>query len=183
MERYAALLRGINLNGKNSIQMEALKKVFENIGIPNVKAYLQSGNIIFENHTEEKPDILEKIIENKIRQEFNYTVPVMIISISQMEAIITNNPYRDTITDVSNFYVTLFFKKVDMRKIDTEKITARATQGEVFEIRDRMIYLNCPNGYGKTKLTNTFFENILKVTATTRNWKTINKIIEISKEE
>lgn len=90
MERYAALLRGINISGKNKVPMLDLKKGFENIGFEDVKTYLNSGNVIFSG----KDDIqkMTNKIEEMIKKQFELDIPVFVITVKDLEDILSQAP-------------------------------------------------------------------------------------------
>ena len=176
MQRYIALLRGINVSGRNIIKIDTLIKLFENLGFCNINTYLQSGNVIFENK-DESINLLENKISESIYEKFKYDIPVIVLTINDVKKIIENNPYKN-LQNFSDFYVTILKEKPNKESIDIKKFKTKATQGEEFLIVDKIIYMNCPNGYRKTKLTNKYFEDMLKVKATTRNWKTINALLQ-----
>ena len=91
MKRYVALLRGINISGKNKIPMAELKKEFEKLGFEEIKTYLNSGNVIFSS---DKDDIekLTKLIETAIKNQFGFNIPVLVISKNKLEDILHNAP-------------------------------------------------------------------------------------------
>jgi uncharacterized protein (DUF1697 family) len=86
----------------------------------------------------------------------------------------------DCTIDISGIYIT--FLSFSPGNIDIEVIHQRKTQSEDFKLIGRAVYLYCPMGYGKTKLTNTFFESMLKVSATTRNYKTTIELLNIAEK-
>lgn len=177
-ERYIALLRGINVSGKNLIKMKALTDSFVTMGFGEVITYLQSGNVLFCAHGTTESDLQETITE-KIKEEFGLDVPVLVIKPADLVKIRDENPYtKYTEFDEKVLYVTLL--KEDFVSSHLDKIERSKYTPDEFEVIENVVYINCPNGYGKTKLTNTFFESKLKVMATTRNWNTINKLIELS---
>lgn len=89
MQRYIALLRGINISGKNKIPMAELKKNFETLAFTNVKTYLNSGNVIFS--TDEKDtNELSKTIESMIKQQFNIDVPTFVILQEDLIDVLTH---------------------------------------------------------------------------------------------
>jgi len=177
MNTYISLLRGINVSGKNLIKMEELRKTFENEGFSNVKTYLQTGNIIFQTQ-ENNNIILQEKISNIIKNKFNLDVPNIVLSKEKLETIIENNPFsKEKKTDETFLYITFLGetpKKIDLKQIEEKKFPNE----EIF-FTDFAVYLYCPSGYGKTKLTNNFLETKLKVLATTRNWKTTNEIMNL----
>ena len=179
MKTYISILRGINVGGQKSIKMDALKEIYESLQLLNIQTYIQSGNVVFQaNYTNSKD--LEKKISDQIQKYLGFEVPVIILEKDELKDIIEKNPYRDDDTkDISHLHVTLLNAKPV--KVNAEAIHEKKTQGEELTIVERAVYLYCPNGYGRTKLTNTFFENCLKVQATTRNWKTALELLNIAK--
>ncbi|MBC7475689.1 MAG: DUF1697 domain-containing protein [Candidatus Sericytochromatia bacterium] len=177
MQTYTALLRGINVSGHNKIKMSDLSLLFESLDFKGIKTYIQSGNVIFQgenlNHQE-----LEKKISDKIFEVFSFKVSIIIKTVEQLKNIIQNNPFiKDKNEDINNLYLTFLSDKPDNDHLD--RIKSLNYGSDEFIVSDQVIYLFCSNGYGKTKLTNNFFESKLKLIATTRNWKTINTLISI----
>jgi len=182
METYIALLRGINVSGQKKIKMVDLKVMFENIGFNSVITYIQSGNVIFESNKMDTKEISDTI-ENGIRAHFGYDVPVFIIAPKTLLMIYNNNPYTYLIEqeklEGKKMYFTLLSGRPDISKVT--EISKFCSEGEDFTITDKAVYFYAANGYGKTKLNNNFFEKKLNCTATTRNLKTVMKLLELSK--
>ena len=175
--KYISLLRGINVSGKNSIKMDALKKVFETLKSKNVSTYIQSGNVVFE-HNETDLKALEKKIAARILSDFGLEVPVLVLTGQKLKQVVDDNPFaNDKPKDISFLHVTFLSERPADNK--TESIQDSKTEFEEIAFGDNAIYLYCPNGYGRTKLNNNFLENKLKVQATTRNWKTTLKLLEM----
>lgn len=178
MNTYVAVLRGINVSGQRIIAMKDLKALFQKAGYDNVMTYIQSGNVVFES-TETSIKKLEKNISELIQNHYNFSVPVLVLSREEMIEIITKNPYIDREKDTNKLHVTL------LEKIPEEKALATTRdekyQSDEFTIMGTSVYLYCPDGYGMTKFSTTFFEKKLGVEATTRNWKTILKLLELMK--
>jgi uncharacterized protein (DUF1697 family) len=176
--RYIALLRGINVGGQKSIKMADLKKLFEDLGLINVKTYVQSGNVIFDYDMVEVSVLADKI-EEKINQIYGFSVKTIIRTRDEIGEIISNNPFvMEPAIEIDKLHITLMLEvpapnavlSLDVKKEENEK----------FLIISREVYLYCPNGYGNTKLNNALFEKKLKTVATTRNWRIINKLLEMS---
>jgi uncharacterized protein (DUF1697 family) len=175
---YIALLRGINVSGSNIIKMTELKQLFLELGFSNVNTYIQSGNVIFETNLEE-PDKIEQQIKDAINRTFVYKVNVLVLTKNSLETIFASNPFlQKSDIDISKLHVTLLSNEPLSEGI--EQINEMTKNQDEFEIVDNCIYLYCPNGYGNTKLNNNLFEKKLKVSATTRNWNTISKLVELS---
>lgn len=177
MEKYIALLRGINVSGQMQIKMAELKLLFESLGLNNVQTYIQSGNVVFSGLAKQAAEI-QKLISNKITEVYDFEVPVLVLKANDFEKVLNSNPYlQDTHVKSENLYVTLLAE--DPTPENLIKLEHVDFNPDQFIIEGRNIYLNISGGYGRTKLNNNFFENKLKVTATTRNWKTIQKLSEI----
>ena len=177
MNTYISILRGINVSGSKMIKMDALKKIYESIGFSNVQTYIQSGNVIFQSK-KSVPTDLEKKIAAGILKATNFEVPVLVNEPDEMKETFNNNPFLDKRKEDINFLHVTFLSDI-AQKENIEKIKGAYLPDEFF-LSGKNIYLFCPNGYGKTKLTNNFFEHKLKLSATTRNWKTITELINIS---
>ena len=178
MATYISLLRGINVSGQNKIKMDDLKRLFESLNLKNIRTYIQSGNVVFEDDYTDS-GILGKIIEDKILKDIGFKVSVIIRNHEQLKNILLNNPFLTKENeDVSALYVTFLAEQPNAPTV--EKISEINTVTDEFRLIGRDIYLFCPDGYGRTKLNNSFFERKLKLKATTRNWRTINELNEIA---
>lgn len=178
MTTYISILRGINLGGHKAIKMEALKAMFAGLGFTNIQTYIQSGNVVYQH---EKTDTkkLDNLIKDKIQQDFGFDVPIITLTLDELKKIGNANPFfNDNTKEASFFHVTFLADKPQSDNIN--KIKDGNYSPDEFQPIDKAVYLYCPKGYGITKLSNTFFESKLKVTATTRNWKTINELIKIA---
>jgi uncharacterized protein (DUF1697 family) len=154
-----------------------LKKLYESLDFKNVQTYIQSGNVIFECFDTNVSELINKI-ERKIKNSFGFDVLVLIRTITEMQKLIENTPFVKK--DTSKLHVTFLSDTPIHSPMDgISKIKDRS---EEFFISGKEIYLFCPNGYGRSKLSNNFFEGKLKLSATTRNWKTVNKLLEIAKQ-
>jgi uncharacterized protein (DUF1697 family) len=180
MTTYIAILRGINVSGQKLIKMDALRKSFENLGFHKITTYVQSGNVVFTGK-EAEPDVLAQTITRQINKDFGFDVPVIVLTIDSLKQIIGRNPFlKDSNKDTAFLHVT--FLSAKPQKINFNTIEEKKLNGEAISFTDNAIYLYCPNGYGKSKLNNSFLETKLKVGATTRNWKTTNELLNIAQK-
>ena len=179
MKKYISLLRGINVSGQKKIKMVDLKSIYESLGFANVKTYIQSGNVVFESSISDVKKLKRKT-EQKVEKIFGFPVSVIIRSNKEFKRIIHCNPFigNDKTEDDSKFHIT-FLTKVPAESA-AETVRQSAEKPEALEIRGKEVYLYCPNGYGRTKLSNSFLERKLGVTATTRNWKTVKKLYNLT---
>jgi len=180
--RVISLLRGINVSGQKKIKMADLRSLYEGLGFQNVTTYIQSGNVIFDTNLKKHLDAKRKI-EQAILEKYNFDVPVTLRSVEDFKNLIKNCPIKsiDPKLEGSKVLVSFLSDKPENEKF--ENLLKYVVKPEELMIRGSEVYLRCPNGYGKSKLNNNFIENKLCVGATTRNWKTILKLIEMSSRD
>ena len=181
MKTYIALLRGINVSGHNIIKMNELKQLFSSLGFKNSTSYIQSGNVVFQSELVDISAIKQLIID-AINRKFSYSIKILVLTKNQLSTIFKANPFleRENI-DIKKLHVTILDKQPDIEGIVyIEGLTA--SSDDKFKIVDKSVYVYCPNGQARTKLTNNLFEKKLKTDATSRNWKTISKLIELSNQ-
>lgn len=177
--KYISILRGINVSGQKKIKMADLKTLYESIGFNNVVTYIQSGNVIFDSKVKNKTEI--KIsIEKAIEKEFNFHVPVEIRTKREIENVLKNCPFGSVDLEKEGTKVLVTFLSSKPSEANITRIQTYVVAPEKLLVRGREVYLYCPEGYGKSKLSNTFIERKLEVEATTRNWKSVNKLLELS---
>ncbi len=179
MPTYIAILRGINVSGKNKIKMAALREVLQQLNIENVRTYIQSGNIIFQKEATDHGD-LEEMIHHTIFESFGLTVPVIIRTEKEWQETIAQNPFLEKGYDTGKQY--FLFLKQSPEEEYVEKLKVQDFGEDEWVVIGRALYFYCPGSYGKTKFSNNFFERKLKVGATTRNWKTVYKLMEMAAE-
>jgi uncharacterized protein (DUF1697 family) len=178
MMTYIAMLRGINVGRGKVVKMERLRTLFATLGFGEVRTYVQSGNVVFQSERK-SPAELTRTIEAKIQRDFGFTVPVLINTSKELAPIVRNNPLlRVKGIDVSKLHVT--FLSDAPPKTAARVLEDLATTRERFRILNREIYLYCPDGYGKSKLTNNTIEKKFSLVATTRNWRTVNALLEMA---
>ena len=180
MNTFIALLRGINVSGHNIIKMAELKLLLQNIGLENVITYIQSGNVVF-NSTEINENLFEELISDKIKETYGYNVKVLVVSKEYLKSVFNNNPLlKDSSIDFKKLCVT-FLKKKPTEE-GKEKVYELASKDELLIFKDKTVYIYCPNGFGRTKLSNNNIEKKLKISATSRNWNTTTKLVELSNQ-
>ncbi len=179
--RYISLLRGINVSGQKKIKMADLKSMYESLGFKNVITYIQSGNVIFDAESLNSGELKIKI-EKAIERKYIFHVPIEIRTVSEFGNIIKNCPFGpvDPAEEGAKLLVTFFSSPPS--GIRVSDIQSYADASEKLIVSNKEAYLYCPNGYGKTKLSNAFLEKKLGVAATTRNWKSVHKLYELSQE-
>jgi len=178
MSGFISILRGINVSGQKKILMKDLKLLYENLQLTDVKTYIQSGNVVFNMSEAYNETTLCKKIETAIFEKYAFEVPVIIRTKEEIQEIINSNPFlnEDSINP-EKLHVTFLSKKP--LTINLNSIEPLNYLPDRFRMAGREIFLHCPVNYGETKLSNKFFESKLKVSATTRNWKTVNRLFEM----
>ncbi|MBQ4820875.1 DUF1697 domain-containing protein [Aquimarina sp. MMG016] len=181
MKTYIALLRGINVSGQKKIKMIDLKTMFENLGFTSVITYIQSGNVVFQSASQTTGS-LSILIHKGIEDRFGFDVPVLVLTRDTLAKIHQNNPYRERLDsgeiEDKKMYFTLLSGESDASAV--EELTSTSYEPEEYVITKNAVYFFAANGYGRTKLNNNFFEKKLQCTATTRNLKTVSKLLELS---
>ena len=178
MTSYISILRGINVGGHNPVKMEALRQLYTELGYSDIQSYIQSGNVIFRSALTD-PHYLEKSIQEKFFEVFGWNVSLLVLSSEELKTALVNNPFiKDELKNTAFMHLT--FLSGIPEKTHLEKIHAGHYLPDEFYISGKTIYLYCPTGYGNTKLSNTFFENKLNLTATTRNLKTSSVLLSMA---
>ena len=176
MSTHIAILRGINVAGARKLPMKELKELFEKLKCGNVRTYIQSGNVVFE--CAKLNAAFTAKVEAAIKKRYDYDVPVLVRSLEEMKLVTTANPYlKRKGIGFDKLHVT--FLADEPNKSDVEKIAGTTFANDSFELIGYEVYVHCPDGYGNPKLNNTWFENRLKVSATTRNWRTVHELVRM----
>ena len=174
-QRYVALLRGINVGGKNKLPMADLRDIFAAAGCESVKTYIQSGNVVFEA----SQDLAERapgIVTGAIRQKFGYETAVVVRSGDELRQVAASNPF-DTTGD-PRFLQVAFLEDTPgpeaVSRLDPER-----SPPDAFEVRGRHVYLHYPNGVARSKLTNEYLASRLRTASTMRNWRTVLTLLKM----
>ena len=177
MPTYVALLRGINVGGHQKIRMSDLRTLMEGLGHEAVATYLQSGNAVF--RSPRKGDAgLASALEKAIAGELGLTVTVLVRSAAELAGVVDGTPYGDRGADAKQLHVA--FLSAAPTAAAVKKLDAAQFAPDELEVAGREVYLHYPNGYGRTKLTNAVLERRLGVAATTRNWRTVTALAELT---
>ncbi|MCO6473464.1 MAG: DUF1697 domain-containing protein [Melioribacteraceae bacterium] len=177
MKNYICLLRGINVSGQKKILMDDLRKLFESLDFSDVKTYVQSGNVLFRSKSNDIIKLTDTI-QKKIETEYNFFVPVLVKTADDFKEIIDQVPFNDKEIDPKFLHVLFLFQKVIVE--EPENLNIPMSEGEDFKVIDDIIYVYCPNGYGRSKLNTNVFERKLKAHATGRNWNTVNQLYKLA---
>jgi uncharacterized protein (DUF1697 family) len=177
MGTFVSMLRGVNVGGHKRLKMSELGKLYESLGFTDVRTYVQSGNVVF-SHASRDTETVARQIEKKLSTRLNLDVAVFVKTPGELSNLVDRNPFKKN--EPNRVHVTFLSTEPD--KLLTDKIEAVRADGEAFFIHDREVYLFTPNGYGRSKLSNSFFEKMLNVRATTRNWNTVIALLNMAKQ-
>jgi uncharacterized protein (DUF1697 family) len=169
-----ALLRGINVGGKNSLPMKDLARMFEQAGGAKIRTYIQSGNVIFDGP---KGANVGEAVARSIEKKFGYRIPVILRTLPELHETIRENPFLSAGIDLKWLHV--YFLAGRPSTECCASLDAKRSAPDAFEVRGREIYLHMPNGMGRTKLTNAYFDSKLSTISTARNWATVLKLAEL----
>lgn len=178
MTTFVALLRAVNVGGR-TVGMKELRQGLEGLGLARVQTYVQSGNIVFEAESDD-PGEHAAAIERLIARDFGLEAKVLVLSAAQMAEIAAANPFLRTGADEKYLHATFFFAPISETVFAALELPAQG--GEQAHLGGPVIYLHLPHGYGRTKLSNAYFERALKIPATTRNWRTVVALAGLSSQ-
>ena len=176
---YAALLRGINVGGSRKVPMADLRTLMEDLGHGGVRSYLQSGQAVFTaDHGDE--ETLAAELAGAIEKRFGFAVDVIVRDHAYLKAIAEACPFPAAELEAKQLHVTYFSAPVDADRF--AEIDRAAYLPEEFRLGDRVLYLDAPNGLGRSKLAEHLSKPRLNkdVIATSRNWNTVVKLVEMT---
>lgn len=169
--RYLCLLRGLNVSGQRKIAMNDLCQLSQSLGFTNVSSYLLTGNILFDS--DKPPEFISRQLSQAIHNAFGYgDVDIVVLDRERLQKIIAAAP--DEAKDESGWHITFLVGSPSTEL--KNKMNGDEYHPDKFIIGNDVIYVHCPNGYGRTKINNSYFEKKLNVRATTRNMKTVNAL-------
>jgi uncharacterized protein (DUF1697 family) len=172
MNRYALLIRGINVGTKNSLPMANLRAMLEEIGCSQVRTYVQSGNAVFA--TTLAKTALTKRVEAALERFMGRPIATVLRSQRELEAILDANPFGETASHPAYLCVTFLAQKPS--KSELAPLYASEFAPELFHVAAKEIYSWHPNGQGKSRLAATIGKLPVRGAVTTRNWNTVEKV-------
>jgi uncharacterized protein (DUF1697 family) len=170
------LLRGINLGARNRVAMEDLRALVGALGGEDVQTYVQSGNVVFRSSVPASD--LVSTIERGIQRKLGLDVTVLLRTKGQLAQVVRENPFVGPGIAPTELHVTFLAHAPDPEHV--AQLAERRFDPDRFAVAGQDVYLHCPNGYGRSKLSNAFFERRLAVPATTRNWKTVTTLATLA---
>jgi uncharacterized protein (DUF1697 family) len=176
---YIALVRGINVGGKNMLPMSALTRMFDDAGCADVRTYIQSGNVVFTATAACAKRLCDDVAQ-AVQKRFGFRPGVVLRTAGEITSVAANNPFPGEGADEGLLHVAFLAEKPDARHIAA--LDPARSPGDSFKVRGREVYLCLANGAGKTKLSNAYLESTLGTTSTMRNWRTLLKLSEMAQQ-
>jgi uncharacterized protein (DUF1697 family) len=175
---YVALLRAVNVGGRNPIGMPELREFAVQLGLDAPRTLLQSGNLVFRCPARNTAD-LERLLESAAAARLCLQTDVMVRSAADWRAIIERNPFpREAKNDPGHLLVMAF--KQAPKPADVKALRAAISGREVVEAVGAHAYLVYPDGIGRSRLTTALIERTLGTRGTGRNWNTVLKLAALA---
>jgi uncharacterized protein (DUF1697 family) len=177
--KYVALLRAVNVGGRNKIAMARLRELLEGLGYGEVRTHLQSGNAVF-TADGSSPGRVTNEVEGALASEAGLVAKVLVRTRAELERVVAENPLLDLAGDHARLLVTFLSQTPDRDLLG--ELAPADFEPDVFAVGEREIYVWYPEGVRATKLSNAFWEKRLGVIATGRNWNTVTRLLELAGE-
>jgi uncharacterized protein (DUF1697 family) len=174
---YVALLRGINVGGKNRLPMKGLGEVFSAVGCSQVEIYIQSGNVVFQAPARIAKRI-SPLVSEGLAERFGLSVPVVTRTAAELHQAARVNPFLRAGADPETLHLAFLAESPTAARV--AELDPRRSPPDEFVVLGREIYLRCPKGVGGSKLTNAYFDSKLATISTARNWRTVLKLVEMT---
>ena len=168
--RHVALLRAINVGGKNLLPMKALCALFEAAGCTDVQSYLQSGNVVFCA----PPALcarLQATLGEAIEAQFGFLPPIVLRTREELRDAVARNPFLAENAATETLHLAFLESVPTPQRAAT--LDPKRSPPDAFALLGRDLYLSLPSGVGKTKLTNAYLDRTLGTTSTLRGWRTV----------
>ncbi|HET6527282.1 MAG TPA: DUF1697 domain-containing protein [Balneolaceae bacterium] len=177
MNTYIALLRGINVGGHNKLPMKELVQLLEDLGLHNVKTYIQTGNVAFKSEKDSAK--LAESIKAAIEKDYGFAPHVLVLTFNEFQKAMTSNPFPEAEAEPKTLH--LYFLDREPENPDLESLESIKKDSERFILKNKTFYLHAPEGVGRSKLA-AKVEKVLGVPATARNWRSVGKIKEMAEQ-
>lgn len=176
---YVALLRGVNVGGRNRLPMEALKALLVEQGHAAVKTYIQSGNAVFTAHGQ-PAEQMARCIGEGLSSSFGLQVPVVLRSADELLSAAAAHPLLSDGVDPKHLHVGFLSRTASPEQI--ARLDPRRSPPDRFLVVGDHIYLHFPNGVARSKLTSAYLDSRLGAVVTVRNWKTVQALVGLVKD-
>jgi uncharacterized protein (DUF1697 family) len=178
MAAVVSLLRGVNVGGHNKIRMEALRELYESLGLRCAQTYVQSGNVVFQTDVRDLTRLAERIAD-AMERRFAFRPGVILRTAAELRAVVAANPFASR-RDVDPSRLLVQFLASEPPADVRERILRIETEPEELRMEGRELYIYYPNGIARQKVTWAVIERILRTPCTGRNWNTVRKLLEMA---
>ncbi|MGL1919710.1 MAG: DUF1697 domain-containing protein [Hyphomicrobiales bacterium] len=171
---YIALLRAINVGGNNILKMADLKLICADLGFENTRTYIQSGNVAFESDSTDKASLGQKL-SDAIEVSHGFAPPIFMLEKNELTAALD----AQILTFDDEKFLSFYFLERPALDVDFDKIDELKLEDDAYNLTDKVFYLHCPAGVGRSKLA-AKVDRLLGVQTTARNLRSVKKIIELA---
>jgi uncharacterized protein (DUF1697 family) len=175
MTAYVALLRAVNVGGRNKVAMSPLRDMVAGLGFTDVSTLLQSGNVIFHNSDRQRPNALEALLEQAAKEHLGLETDFLVRSAEEWSKIVAANPFAEQASRDPSHLVVMALKEAP-GKGAVDRLRAAIVGRETVQADGRTAYIVYPDGIGRSKLTAGLIEKQLGTRGTGRNWNTVLKL-------
>jgi uncharacterized protein (DUF1697 family) len=173
-----SLLRGVNVGAHNRIKMDALRAVYESLGLSSVQTYVQSGNVVFQAKNRNLIKLASQL-EDAFEEKFKFRPAVFLRTADEMKQVVAANPFAKR-KGIEPGKLLVNFLAVEPEASVREALGKIETDPEEMRIIGRQLYIYFPEGQGRSKLPWVRIDKALKAFGTGRNWNTVLKLLEMS---
>jgi len=173
---FVALFSGINVGGNRIVKMAELKAFFEGLGLADVATYVQSGNVVFRAKKEDAA-ALTKELEAAFEKKWGFNSRIMVRDAGWFERLVKDNPYPEVAGEPTKLHAYTLEREPTAE--EAQRLADKCTGPERFEIKGDVLYLNAPDGLGKSVFAN-LIPRTLKVPGTARNWRSVLALLEMA---
>ena len=178
MAVIVSMLRGVNVGGHNKIKMEALRALYESLGLRDAQTYVVSGNVVFRTK-ERNLAALATRIEDAIERGFGFRPAVIVRTTSELKDVIARNPFAGRRGIHPSKLLVTFLASAPSAEGRERVLKIKADPEELF-IDGREVYIYFPNGMARPKLSWATIGKMLGTSGTGRNWNSVTKLLEIA---
>ncbi|MEK6795263.1 MAG: DUF1697 domain-containing protein [Spirochaetota bacterium] len=171
--KFVLLIRGINVGGV-VLKMDDLRATLDRLGLTNVRTYIQSGNAVFDSRKSDAEQLADDI-RSSIRNDAGLDVAVMVKGKADFKKAAASHPFEKKGNEDRLFITILEHVPTGGQKVLSQVKSA----SEKFSIKGDIIYSSYSEGYSRSKYNNNYLEKIFAMSATTRNWRTMRKLLQM----
>ena len=175
-----AMLRAVNVGGRNKMKMDELRRLIESLGHKNPQTYIQSGNVVFDTSKRDLATLSTKI-EEALEVTFGFRPGAVLRTLDELNDVVEQNPFAAR-SEISPDRLLVRFLARDPGEEARGKVLAMKIQPEELRIEKRELFVYYPDGMGRSKLPVAAIDKVLNTVGTTRNWNTVLKLRNMAAE-